>query len=110
MTSLHYERADNRLVPKMWVRQFRNYPRRAAGSFLRGLWPTLLWGLGLFVAVWIVELIVKPQWEYRNAVLVIWCAVIAAPTAFYIGDILRSIWQDRAAEAAARASDLRRDN
>jgi hypothetical protein len=109
VTSLHYERADDRLVPKMWVRLFRTYPWRAAGSFLRGLLPGLLWGVGLFAAVWIVEWIIKPHWAYRNAVLAIWCGVVAAPSALYIGGVVQSIWQDRAAEAAARASELRPD-
>jgi hypothetical protein len=94
MTSPHDDRAGDRPVPKMWGPLFRLRPP-SAGGFLRGLLPHLLWGLGLFVAVWIVELIVKPHWEYRNAVLAIWWGVVAGPTAFYIGGIVRSMWQER---------------
>ena len=79
MTSVSYDPADN----------------RPAGRFLRGLLPCLEWGAGLFMAVWIVELVVRPEWAYRKVVLAIWCAVVAGPTALYIGSILRTIWQDR---------------
>ena len=108
MSSLPYDPADDRAVPKMWLRLLRLDPRRAAARFLRGLLPCLQWGVGLFIAIWIVELIVKPDWVYRKVVLAIWYAVVAGPTVLYIGDILRSVWQDKEMEAAARASDLRR--
>jgi hypothetical protein len=107
MTYLPYNPADDCPVPKMWVRLFRLDPRRAAGRFLCGLIPCLLWGAGLFMGIWLVELMVRPDWAYRKVVLVIWYAVVAWPAVLYVGDILRSIWQDREMEAAARASDLR---
>jgi hypothetical protein len=95
MTSPHDDRAVGRPIPKTRARPFRLDPRSAAGGFLRGLLPNLLWGIGLFVAVWVVELIVKPHWEYRKAVLAIWCGVVVGPTVFYIGAIVRSAWQER---------------
>ena len=107
MSSLPYDPADNRAIPMMWVRLFRLDPRRAAGRFLRGLFPCLEWGVGVYMAIWIVELIVKPEWAYRRVVLGIWYAVVAGPTVFYVGNVLRSVWQDREMEAAARAADLR---
>jgi hypothetical protein len=105
MTYLPYDPADDCSVPKMWVRLFRLNPRRAAGRFLRGLVPCLLWGVGMFIGIWLVELVVKPDWVFRRVVLVIWYAVVAAPTLFYIGNILRSNWQGRKTEASARGSD-----
>ncbi len=72
------------------------HDERNSARFLRGLVPHLVWGAGLFAAVWIVEWIVRPHWVYRNAVLAIWWAVIAGPTVFYIGGMLRSLWQNRA--------------
>ena len=107
MSSLPYDPADDRAIRKMWVRSFRLDPRRTAGRFLRGLLPCLQWGVGLYMAIWIVELIVKPDWVYRMVVLAIWYAVVAGPTVLYIGNILRSVWQDRKMEAAAQAGDSR---
>ena len=107
MSSLPNDPADARAVPNRWIRLIRLDPRRAAGCFLRGLRPCLQWGVGVYLAIWIVELIVKPDWAYRRVVLAIWYAVVAGPTVLYIGNILRSVWQDREMVAAARAADLR---
>jgi hypothetical protein len=107
MSSPRHDPADDRSVPNMSVGLFRVQPGPAAGKFLRGLFPGLLWGVGEFTAVWIVEWIMKPHWEYRNAVLAIWCAVVAAPTVLYIGRILQSMWQERGTAATARGTGLR---
>ncbi len=88
MAPLHYEPADERPVPSMWIRMSRVDSRRATGRFLRGLFPCLIWGVCLFLGIWIVELIERPDWAHRKLVLAIWSAVVVGPTVFYISTVL----------------------
>ena len=107
MTSLPYNPADSRPVSIMWGRLFRLHPQRTVGRFLRGLLPSLLWGVGLLTVTWIVDLIVKPEWAYPKVVQAMRCAVASGPTVCYVGGVLRSIWGNQRAGTTARANDLR---